>query len=134
MNYSKKDLIKYRIEKAEEAFNDAVFLLENESWNAITNRLYYACFYITSAYLASKNLKAATHSGIKSAFNQYFIKEHKLDSKAGDIFNDLFNMRQEADYEDFEDIKKEDIVILFDEVKILIYAVKEIIKKENTTD
>lgn len=131
MNYSKNDLVQYRIEKAEEALSDAVFLLEKESWNAITNRLYYACFYITSAYLASQEIKASTHSSVKSAFNLYLIKPGKLSQEVGGIFNELFNMRQEADYEDFEDIKKEDVISLFDGVQKLILDIKNIIEEKN---
>lgn len=74
MTFSKTELVRYRIERAEEAFKDAQLLANEERWNAAANRLYYSCFYIVSAYLVLKGIKSTTHSGLKSAFNQELIK------------------------------------------------------------
>jgi len=43
------DYIKYRFQRAEESFQDALILAENERWNTVINRLYYACFYAVIA-------------------------------------------------------------------------------------
>ena len=52
-------------------------------------RQYYSCFYVVSAYLAFKGLTAATHSGLKSAFNQELIKTARIDRSDGVLFNRL---------------------------------------------
>ncbi|MFZ2901027.1 MAG: HEPN domain-containing protein, partial [Saprospiraceae bacterium] len=62
-----------------ESFEDAEYLVKEERWNAAANRMYYSCFYVVSAYLAFKGLTAATHSGLKSAFNQELIKTGRID-------------------------------------------------------
>lgn len=49
MSDYKEEYIKYRIEKAEQAYLDAKLLASRESWNGCINRLYYACYYIVSA-------------------------------------------------------------------------------------
>jgi uncharacterized protein (UPF0332 family) len=46
-----KALIKYRIERAEETYNEALLMRTGDHWNACANRLYYACFYAVSALL-----------------------------------------------------------------------------------
>ena len=46
MNYSKKELVEYRLSRAKEALEDGEILVEKERWNASANRLYYACFYL----------------------------------------------------------------------------------------
>lgn len=56
MSYSKEDLVRYRIERAREAFADTEYLVAESRWNAAANRMYYTCFYVVSAYLALKNL------------------------------------------------------------------------------
>ncbi len=52
-------------------------------------RQYYSCFYVVSAYLAFKGLTAATHSGLKNAFNQELIKTARIDRSDGVLFNRL---------------------------------------------
>lgn len=94
-------LIKYRIERAEETYNEALLMRTGEHWNACANRLYYACFYAVSALLAKYGLTSGKHSGIKSLFNQHIINKKILDKSRGKLYNQLFEARQEGDYVDF---------------------------------
>jgi uncharacterized protein (UPF0332 family) len=48
---TKREYIKYRLEKSDESLNDAKLLAQNQRWNACVNRLYYACFYAVMALL-----------------------------------------------------------------------------------
>ncbi len=41
---TKEDYINYRLDRANEAFEDTKLLAENERWNTALNRLYYASF------------------------------------------------------------------------------------------
>ena len=130
MSYSKEDLIHYRIERAKEALTAAGYLLNEERWNAAANRMYYACFYIVSAYLAFRDLNATTHSGLKAAFNLELVKSGKIDREDGVLFNKLFSIRQQADYEDFVDLQKDEVLPLFSRVTTLINEIENIINKE----
>ncbi len=130
MSYSKEELIQYRIDRAKEAFADAEYLSSEERWNAAANRMYYACFYIVSAYLAFRGLNAATHSGLKAAFNLELVKSGKVDRAVGILFNRLFAIRQQADYEDFMDIKDDEVRPLLPKIKGLIAQIENIITGE----
>ncbi len=131
MNYSKEELIKYRLERAKEVFEDGEVLASRERWNSAANRMYYACFYIVSAYLAKRELKATTHSGLKTNFNRELVKTGKVSQEDGKLFNKLFGIRQEADYEDFVEIEEEDLKPLIPKIKALIDEIEKIIKEEN---
>jgi uncharacterized protein (UPF0332 family) len=96
-----KALIKYRIERAEETYNEALLMRTGGHWNACANRLYYACFYAVSALLVKYGHSSSKHSGVKSLFNQYVIKKKILDKNKGKLYNQLFEARQEGDYVDF---------------------------------
>jgi uncharacterized protein (UPF0332 family) len=65
------------------------------------NRLYYACFYAVSALLTQEGLSSARHTGVRSLFNQQFVRTGKISREAAQIFNDFFERRQEGDYVDF---------------------------------
>ena len=47
--FERRDYVNYRLEKSEETFEVAELLFKNLKWNAVINRLYYACFYAVTA-------------------------------------------------------------------------------------
>ena len=44
MTGSSDDLIKYRIARAKDTYEDAQILAEREKWNSTINRLYYSAY------------------------------------------------------------------------------------------
>lgn len=58
-----KDLVLYRMTRADEALEDARILAGAERWNACVNRLYYDCFYAVSAVLIREGLSSSKYSG-----------------------------------------------------------------------
>ena len=40
----RQELVKYRITKARETFNEVELYIKNELWNTSVNILYYACY------------------------------------------------------------------------------------------
>ena len=71
---SQEELIKYRVARANETFEEARLLAEAGYWNAAANRLYYACFYLVNALLISRKLSYSSHNGVKTEFNRVFVK------------------------------------------------------------
>lgn len=68
----KDDIVQYRMQRSEEAVEEAKLLAEEAHWNAAMNRLYYAFYYSVSALLHSEGSFAKTHSGLKNQFSQQF--------------------------------------------------------------
>lgn len=101
MNEDIFDLVKYRASRALESLEEARVLAVAAHWNACVNRLYYACFYGVSALLALHKMKSTKHAGIRSYFNLHFVKTEIISIESARIYNDLFERRQEGDYEDF---------------------------------
>lgn len=101
MTASNRELIAYRLQRARESLEDARILADAGRWNPCVNRLYYACFYAVSALLIQEGLSSSRHTGVRSLFNQHFVRTGKISKDAAQIFNDLFERRQEGDYVDF---------------------------------
>ena len=116
MNYDIETLIKLRLEKAKETLEVAQLLLKKHYWNSAANRLYYSAFYAVLALLAKMKVKSTTHSGAKSEFFRLFIKTGIFERKYGELFTDLFNKRQEGDYDDFTNFSGDEIKPLFEKV------------------
>jgi uncharacterized protein len=126
-NYS--EYIDYRIKKSYETYEDALLLLENGSWNAVVNRLYYASYYIASAFLIQHNIETKTHAGVRIQFNLTLIKSGKLPRELGELFNDLFDSRQKGDYGDMFDFERETVQQLMGPVKDFIDQVEKAIRE-----
>jgi uncharacterized protein (UPF0332 family) len=98
-------------------------------WNASVNRLYYACFYAVSALLSKHNLSSSKHSGIRSLFNQHFVKTGIILKETALIYNLLFERRQEGDYEVFVTFKEADVKPWLEETERFIDSVIELTKQ-----
>jgi uncharacterized protein (UPF0332 family) len=128
MTGTKEDLIKYRIARAKDTYEDAQILAEREKWNSTINRLYYSAYYAVMALLLDVDLKPATHNGAKSNFSEYFIKTGKIDKEYGKIYSQLFTWRQKGDYDDLFDFDEEKVYPYFEPVKKLISLIEIIIE------
>jgi len=92
-------LIKYRIEQANKAIEDAKCLeTGNGSPRSIINRSYYAMFYAVLALLLREGKSYSKHSGVIGAFDRYFVKTGLLPKELSSNLHKLFELRQEHDY------------------------------------
>jgi uncharacterized protein (UPF0332 family) len=110
-------LIQYRLNRAEEAYQDACSLAANARWNSSINRLYYSCFYSVTALLASANLSSPKHTGIRSLFNKNYIRSGIISKDLAAVYNELFEYRLEADYTDFADFDESQVLPFIGKVR-----------------
>ena len=106
---NRRDIVSYRMEKADASLSEALKCLNFSMFNIAANRLYYAFYYAASALLISMKIEAHTHSGVQTMMHQQFIKTGILSGDDGILMRKLFLMRQRSDYEDFVDMTQEDI-------------------------
>jgi uncharacterized protein (UPF0332 family) len=103
----KRELIAYRIMRANRSLQDAENLLHSGSFEGCINRLYYACFYTPSTLLISKNVSVKSHAGVKQMLGEHFIKSNEINLNLGKLYSALLNYRQDSDYLDFTEVSKE---------------------------
>jgi len=96
-----EDLIRYRMDRAEQTLIEAKTLGNSALWNGAINRLYYACFYIVDALLLAHKISHKTYAGTKHQLNLHFGKSGKIEPNALKFYNDLFEDRFESDYGEF---------------------------------
>jgi len=111
------DEVNKLIIKAEKNIEIAEKLLESGYFDVSNSRIYYSFFYIAKALLLLKGLEFYKHSAVISFFNKEFIKEKIFDYKYFQIFNELFELRQESDYGLDEEFKKEDVAGYIEKAK-----------------
>ena len=128
MKRSKTDLINYRIQRAFESLDEAKILAQKNHWNTVANRLYYSCFYIVNALFSKNDLTTKTHSGIKSEFHKSFIKTGVFDKSFGKLYSELFDKRQEGDYQDFHSFEKDEIEPIINSTEQFVSIIENYIK------
>ena len=127
----RKEYVHYRIESARKTLEASKILAQNEFWNSCINRLYYSAFYVVNALLVENEIYAKSHSGIKGQFSLHFIKSGKLDKKYGRLFSELYDRRQEGDYENLFEYSREMAEPLIESVEEMINAVEGMLKKDD---
>jgi uncharacterized protein (UPF0332 family) len=126
---SKDDLIKYRLSRSKDTFDDAKILADKERWNSAINRLYYSAYYAVIAILLKHDFKPTTHNGAKSVFSEHFIKNEIIPKEFGKLYSQLFTWRQKGDYDDLYDFDKDKVIPYFEPVKRLIEIIENKIKE-----
>lgn len=129
MKHNKNDLIDYRFNRAKESLEEAKVLAQLNHWNTVANRLYYSAFYSINSLFIKYNLNATTHNGVKSQFHNEFIKNGLISKDFGKLYNDLFNKRQEGDYEDFQVFDKDTIEPIIAQVEEFLLTIEKLIHK-----
>jgi len=122
---NREEYVNYRFHRAEESYEEALILAKEERWNAVINRLYYACFYAVIALLIKNNISTQTHDGARIQFGLIFVKTGIIDKESGKLFSKLFDYRQKGDYGDLFDYNEELTKPLINKVNEFLIEIKK---------
>ena len=103
-------IVSFRIQKAKDTLAEEEGISTLKYWNAVANRLYYSCFYMTSALLIKHNYSAQTHSGVIHLFGMHFIRTGVISKDSGKMYSRLFELMQTGDYDDLFNLTEEDVL------------------------
>jgi uncharacterized protein (UPF0332 family) len=73
--------------------------LEQGFYEVALSRAYYSMFYAANALLSSKGIARSKHSGVVSAFGEYFVKAGIIESAYAKMFGQAFDSRLDSDYD-----------------------------------
>ncbi len=123
----RKELVKYRINKAKETFSEIDLLVQNRLWNTAINRLCYACYYAVIALLIDRKIETLTHTGTRQMFGLHFIKTGLIEKDIGKFYSRIFDLRQTGDYEDFIDFSRDQVIELLEPAEKLISHIESML-------
>ncbi len=105
---NRKELMKYRLEMAEERLHSSKVLLEAGSYKDSIGRSYYAMFTAVRALLAMEGQDFSKHAGVIAYFQKEFVKTGKVDRKYSKYISQAFQIRNNTDYADFFIVSAQD--------------------------
>lgn len=109
MDERRKDLCYYRLEKAQMCLESAGILVQTQDYCGAANRSYYAIFHSIRSLLALEGMDFSKHSGVMAYFQRNYVKTGVFEKKYSEIITQAFEIRSEADYDDYYVISKEDV-------------------------
>ncbi|MBO7489581.1 MAG: HEPN domain-containing protein [Bacteroidales bacterium] len=126
----RKAIVEQRVRRAYDTWNETRGIVEGGYWLAAANRMYYACYYLTTALLASHNIAANTHTGVIRMLGMHFVSKGLISKDMGHYYGRLFEMRQSGDYDDWVMLGEGDIMPLFKQMKDYFDSVEPLIKRD----
>ena len=120
-------IVDLKLSKAERAYKDMCANYDLHMYCTAANRLYYCLFYACSALLVCDGHEAHTHSGNITLIGLNYVKPGIISSEFGKLLRAAFKLRQESDYDDYYDVKKEDIESYVEPARDFILLVKQLI-------
>lgn len=82
-------------------------------------------------FLFSKDCHRLKHTGVRSLFNRHYIKTGKVSKELAQIYNDLFERRQESDYMDFVSFEEFQVIPWIAKAETFVEQIKFCIKEYN---
>lgn len=117
------DLVKYRLENAEEKLSSAKLLLEAGYYKDSIGRSYYAIFTAVRAVLAKDKIDFSKHAGVIAYFQREYIKTGVFDKQYSKYLQSAFQIRNTCDYDDFFIASKQDAEEQFEKAKQMLLAI-----------
>lgn len=109
MDEKKKNLCRYRLEKAEKCLASAKALVQLEDYCGAANRSYYSIFHCIRGLLALEGVDFSKHSGVIAYFQRKYVKSEIFEKKYSKILVEAFEIRSESDYDDYYIISKKEV-------------------------
>ena len=124
------DLSKYRLERAKEDLTSGINALHNGDFRLGANRAYYAIFHSARAILILEGLDYKKHSAVIASFRQRFVKTGVFSTEISKIIGRAFEIRTEADYEDFFIISKEEVEKQLEDAKHFVNQMEQYLQEK----
>lgn len=122
---SRNDIVKYRLQVAEEDLQSANLLLKAESFRGANNRANYAIFHAISAVLAMEGIAFKRHKDTLAYFNKHYVATDIFPHELGRKIVKAEEIRHESDYDTFYIASKDITVQQIETAELLIRKVWE---------
>jgi uncharacterized protein (UPF0332 family) len=120
------DLVRYRLEQAQVALDDAQFLMDgNRSPQSVFNRSYYAMFYSALALLQKIGKIPSKHTGVISLFDTEFVQKGLFQKELSKDFHKAFELRQISDYKVIDPSSAKEASEIWNKAVRFVEAVKK---------
>ena len=122
------EYVRRQLQLADEALDDARYLLQGNRMKAAANRAYYAMFHVAMAALAGVTPRLPkTHRGTISLFGRHYIQTGRLGIQFARDLQDANHLRQQSDYEISAELGEEQARETVEKAEAFVLEVKHLV-------
>ena len=125
------NLVKYRLENAQDKLESAEILLLAGKYKDSIGRSYYAIFSAVWAVLALDRVDFSKHAGVIAYFQKEYIKTQKFDVRFSKYLQNAFQIRNVCDYDDFFIASKQEAELQLERATEFLQAVTSYLDERN---
>jgi len=123
------EYVRRQLQLADEALDDARYLLGGNRLKAAANRAYYAMFHVAMAALAAVTHRPPkSHRGTISLFGRHYVQTGKLDIQFARDLQDANHLRQQSDYEASAELGNEQARAMVEKAEAFVTEVKHLLE------
>ena len=134
MTSEDKELVRYRLARAEEALKAARMTIDGGLPMSAVNRVYYACFYAVSALLHTAGVASSKHGGVISLFERHWVKTGLIPVEMGRFYRSLFKRRQRGDYDDLVTFERPEVQEMLAQAEEFVKTISEKAREKMTDE
>jgi uncharacterized protein (UPF0332 family) len=121
---SRERIVTQQMRLANECLDDAEAAADRGSARLAWNRAYYACFHAATAVFVARDRRFRKHRGIIKAVHEELVPEGFVAPEQAVAFEGLYAQRLDADYGDFIDIPREQVMNTLTTARRFVAAMK----------
>lgn len=123
-------LSRVRLDAAKEKIRFAGEIIKIGDYKTVANRSYYAVFSAMRAVLALDGFDSKKHSGVIAQFRKEYLKTDVLPRELSVFIDELVEIRQGSDYDDFYIVTKAEVEEQLKNAVIFVNEVEKYLLKE----
>ena len=120
-----QEYIDKQLESADEALDDAEYLLQDGRYKATANRTYYAMFYAAmAALMKSGGTLPRKHGGVMNQFGMRYVTTGIIEAELAKSLQDTYELQRQSDYELITSYTEDEIIQAVQNVRIFVSEIK----------
>ena len=123
-------LSRVRLDAAKERIRFDGEIIKIGDYKTVANRSYYAVFSAMRAVLALDGFDSKKHSGVIAQFRKEYLKTDVLPRELSVFIDELVEIRQGSDYDDFYIVTKAEVEEQLKNAVIFVNEVEKYLLKE----
>ena len=124
---SRKSIVDYWFEKAEEDIASARDNLSAGRYQNAVRDAYFACFHAFSSVLTKTGKSFTKHREVRSVFHRDYVRTKKIDVSLGKHYDWLFDNRQKADYRPFAQFEPTQVREIIERSQAFVEEMKRLV-------
>ena len=120
-----QEYIARQLESADEALDDAEYLLQGGRYKSTANRAYYAMFHAAmAALMRSGGDLPRTHGGVTNQFGLHYVRTGIIDPELAETLQDNYELRRKSDYELYSYFAEDEIRQAVQNARVFVSAIR----------